>query len=209
MPRKYDMSKRERAREETRRRIVAATAKLHGERGVFGTSWRDIAAEADVSVATVYAHFPSLDTLLPACGALVMERVQPPALDGAPDVIGNAVGVEERVRLVAEELFAFYDRGGVYIEVDVRERSLPGMREFEDYLLELAASRARVALAPARAGAHALRVVSALLDLQTYKALRARGVGKGRAAATVAGLAAALVSGAGCGEGDERAKVKR
>ena len=72
------MSKRALAREETRRRIVEATAKLHGENGVLGTSWQAIAKEADVSVATVYAHFPSLDELLPACGALVMERVRPP-----------------------------------------------------------------------------------------------------------------------------------
>ena len=78
MPRHYDMSKRALAREETRRRIVEATAKLHGERGVFGTSWQDIAKEADVSVATVYAHFPSLDELLPACGAHVMELIRPP-----------------------------------------------------------------------------------------------------------------------------------
>lgn len=52
-----------------------ATAKLHGERGILGTSFQDIAMEADVAVATVYAHFPTLEALLPACGALVMQRV--------------------------------------------------------------------------------------------------------------------------------------
>ena len=101
-PRKYDMSKRALAREETRRRIVEATTKLHGENGVLGTSWQDIAREADVSVATVYAHFPSLDELLPACGALVMERVRPPSPDSAIEIIGNAQGLQERLERVAE-----------------------------------------------------------------------------------------------------------
>src|SRR5687768_11391838 len=104
MPRRYDMSKRALAREEMRRRIVEATAKLHGERGVFGTSWQDIAKEADVSVATVYAHFPSLDELLPACGALVMERIRPPARESSNEIIGDARGLQERFERVALEL---------------------------------------------------------------------------------------------------------
>ena len=86
------MTRRAAAREETRRRIVEATAKLHGERGVFGTSWRDIAGEADVSVATVYSHFPSLDELIPACGQLVMERVRPPSSAAAAEIVGDANG---------------------------------------------------------------------------------------------------------------------
>ena len=40
--------------EETRRRIVEATLALHTEKGMFDTSWRDIARRADVSAATVY-----------------------------------------------------------------------------------------------------------------------------------------------------------
>ena len=55
------MTRRAASRNETRNRIVEATAKLHGERGVLGTTWQDIAREADVSVSTVYAHFPSLE----------------------------------------------------------------------------------------------------------------------------------------------------
>ncbi|WP_372792115.1 TetR/AcrR family transcriptional regulator, partial [Paraconexibacter sp.] len=145
MPRSYDMSKRALAREATRRRIVEATAKLHGERGVLGTSWQDIAKEADVAVATVYAHFPSLDELLPACGALVMQRVRPPDPDGSDEVIGDAVDLQVRLERVADELFTFYDRGGPHIEVDVRERELPGMREWEAYLEDLVTARVRAA----------------------------------------------------------------
>lgn len=197
MPRRYDMGKRAQAREETRRRIVEATAKLHGEKGVFGTSWQDIAREADVSVATVYAHFPSLDELLPACGALVMSRIRPPRREASAEVIGDAQALEERFERIALELFGFYERGGPHIEVDVRERQLPGMREWEAYLLELVAARVRAAAAPLRPTAHTVRLASAFLDLSTFKALRARGIATRTAATTVAGVASRLVADAG------------
>lgn len=187
------MSKRARAREETRRRIVEATAKLHGESGVFGTSWQDIAKEADVSVATVYAHFPSLDDLLPACGALVMERVRPPKREESLEVIGDAEELGERLERIAMELFAFYERGGPHIEVDLRERQLPGMREWETYMLDLVTARVRAAAHPQRPSAHTIRLASAFFDLSTFKALRERGVATDRAARTVAGVAARLI----------------
>ena len=193
-PRKYDMSKRARAREETRARIVEATAKLHGENGVLGTSWKDIAKEADVSVATVYSHFPSLDELLPACGALVMERVRPPSPESAAAVVAEAPEVEERLRRVAHELFDFYERGGPHIEVDVRERQLPGMREWEEYLLDTVAALVREALAPASADTRTVQLVSAFFDLSTFKALRTRGVLPATAAETVARIAASLAA---------------
>ncbi len=186
------MSRRAAAREEMRRRIVEATAKLHGERGVFGTSWRDIADEADVSVATVYSYFPSLDQLLPACGQLVMERARPPSPDAAPAVIGDARDLLERLRRVARELFGFYERGGPHLEVDARERELPGVREWEESQRATVLAFVREALAH-RADVRKARLVSAFFDLPTYKALRTRGASPSRAAETVAELAACLV----------------
>lgn len=38
-------------------RIVEATLKLHGQKGIFGTTWQEIAQEADVAIGTVYKHF--------------------------------------------------------------------------------------------------------------------------------------------------------
>ena len=188
------MSKRELARLETRGRIVEATARLHGERGVFGTSWKDIAREADVSVATVYAHFPSLDELLPACGELVMKRVQPPTLDTLATALDGAESTDERLAVVARELFGFYKRGGPLIEVDVRERELPGMREWEDHMRGLVTSFLRRALARERPGAQTIRLMSAFFDLPTFKALRERGISPARAATTVAGIASGLLA---------------
>jgi AcrR family transcriptional regulator len=192
-PRHYDMSRRAAASNETRHRIVEATAKLHGERGVFGTSWQDIAREADVSVSTVYSHFPSLDELLPACGQLVMSRVRPPTADSAAEVIGDARSTRERLIRVARELFAFYERGGPHIEVDVRERQLPGMREWENAQRATVAVLVRAALAGESPSAASVQRISAFFDLGTYKALRARGVSTKRAAETVAETALALL----------------
>ncbi|MFN2470354.1 MAG: TetR/AcrR family transcriptional regulator [Gaiellaceae bacterium] len=186
------MSRRAVAREETRRRIVEATAKLHGEKGVFGTSWRDIAEEADVSVATVYSYFPSLDELLPACGQLVMERARPPSRDAASAILGDAEDISERLRRVARALFDFYERGGAHLEVDARERELPGVREWEESQRATVGALVREALA-GHADARKARLVSAFFDLPTYRALRTRGVSPNRAAETVAEVAAWLV----------------
>ncbi len=191
-PRQYDMSKREAARAETRRRIVEATAKLHGERGVFGTSWQEIAEEADVSVATVYNHFPSLDELLPACGALVMERARPPRAQDAARIIGEAETRAERLCAVARELFAYYERGGPHLEVDVRERELiPGMREWEDSERSVVSTLVAAALGPID-DQELVERVSALFDPPTYRAMRARGLSAEEAADTAAGAAACL-----------------
>ena len=104
------MTRRAASRNETRNRIVEATAKLHGERGVLGTTWQDIAREADVSVSTVYAHFPSLDELLPACGQLVMSRVRPPAASDAGEIIGDAEDSRERPVRAARAVSSFSER---------------------------------------------------------------------------------------------------
>lgn len=187
------MSRREAAKERTRRRIVEATAKLHGENGVFGTSWQDIAREADVSVATVYLHFPTLDELLPACGALVMERARPPRVESAAAIIGDAKTPRDRLGRVARELFAYYERGGPHLEVDAQERRLPGMREWEESQRATVTALVREALSPERVGARTLETASALFDLPTFKAFRTRNVSVTRAAETVAELAAYLV----------------
>src|SRR5215213_1851705 len=117
-PRKYSMDKRRAATEQTRRRIPEATLALHSEKGIFGTSWQDIAKRADVSVGTVYKHFPSLDELVPACGELVFAISQPPSLEDAPQIFADAGSLEERLGRLVSEFFGFYERGEPYLEID-------------------------------------------------------------------------------------------
>jgi AcrR family transcriptional regulator len=81
----------------TRQRIVEATLQLHIERGVLGTSMRDIAARADVAPGTVARHFPDYEDIVTACGKPVRERYPAPT----SEIFHGPSTIEERVeRLV-------------------------------------------------------------------------------------------------------------
>lgn len=175
-PRQYVMNKREASVARTRQRIVEATLELHGRKGIFGTSWQDIAAAADVSIGTVYKHFPTLDELVPACGELLMERIIPPSLDDLPAIIGDAIDPRERLRRVVGVLFGFYERGGKHLESDPRERELASIRDFEDELRSMVSSFVSEALRMVEPSDSDLAVVSALADLPSYRAMAVRGV---------------------------------
>ena len=66
------------------------------------------------------------------------------------------------------------------------------MDRWDAYLVDIVSTFVREALAPAHPDARTVQLVSAFLDLPTYKALRARGVASRTAAATVARMAAPL-----------------
>jgi AcrR family transcriptional regulator len=176
------MDKRRAAVEETRQRILEATLALHSEKGIFGTSWQDIARRADVSVGTVYKHFPSLDELVPACGELMYAITQPPSLEDAPQIFAGAHSLEERLERLVGELFAFYERGAPYIETDFQERQLPMVQEWEAHMRATMAGLVREALLPVEPDEGTVRAVSALLDFSTFKSFLERSIRKEQAA---------------------------
>jgi AcrR family transcriptional regulator len=185
-PRKYTMdNKRKAAVEETRRRILEATLALHSEKGIFGTSWQDIARRADVSVGTVYKHFPSLEELVPACGELIYAITRPPSSDDAPRIFSGARSLEERLGRLVEELYGFYERGAPYIETDFQERRLPEVQEWEAHMRATVAGLVREALLPAGPDEGTVRSASALLDFPTFKSFAEWGIPKERAAKTI------------------------
>src|ERR687894_1366343 len=184
-PRKYSMDKRRAAVQETRQRILEATLALHSEKGILSTSWQDIAQRADVSVGTVYKHFPSLDELVPACGELMYAITRPPSLEDAPRIFAGAQSLEERLERLIEELFGFYERGAPYIETDFQERRLPEVQEWEAYMRVTIAGLVREALLPAGPDEGTVQAVSALLDLSTFKSFMDRDVPKERAATAI------------------------
>jgi AcrR family transcriptional regulator len=184
-PRKYDMDKRKAAVEETRQRILEATLALHSEKGIFGTSWQDIAKRADVSVGTVYKHFPSLEELVPACGELMYAITRPPSLEDAPQIFAGANSLEERLERLVSELFDFYERGASYIETDFQERQLPAVREWEAYMRATIAGLVREALIPAGPDERTVQAVSALLDFYTFKSFLDREIPEEQAAKTI------------------------
>lgn len=187
------MTMRRAAAEETRSRILEATLELHTEKGIFGTSWQDIAHRADVSVGTVYRHFPTLAELVPACGELLFERTQPPSPDDAAAAVGDASDPVVRLERAAAVLFSFYERAGAALESDARERELPEVQEWEGYLRTTVTAFVRTALRGQRVGGRRLEVVSAFFDARTYGALRTRGVTPTRAAREVAEMVACHV----------------
>jgi AcrR family transcriptional regulator len=179
------MDKRRAAVEETKRRILEATLALHSEKGIFGTSWQDIARRADVSVGTVYKHFPSLDELVPACGELMYAITRPPSLDDAPEIFAGAHTLEERLGRLISELFDFYERGAPYIETDFQERRLAAVQEWEAYMRATIAGLVREALVSAEPDERTVQAVSALVDFSTFKSFLDRDIQKEHAAKTM------------------------
>src|SRR5437879_12145001 len=65
--RPYRMVQRAARVYKTRDQIIRAAVAVQAKQGIAETSWASIGAVAHVSTATVYRHFASLDSLIPAC----------------------------------------------------------------------------------------------------------------------------------------------
>src|SRR3954468_4110452 len=170
-PRRYRMDRRSSAVEETRRRIVEATLALHTEHGIVATRWDEIAERAGVAVATVYRHFPSLNELVPACGELVWERIQPPRLDQADAWFAGRASAAARLERLVAELCAFHARSVRYIEPVWGERKhVPQLATFFDSLDATREALVREALDPADPAKQEIQAVTALTDLPVWQA---------------------------------------
>jgi AcrR family transcriptional regulator len=102
--RKYVLKQRAEKREQTRRRILAATVELHRTLGPAATQIAEIARRAGVQRVTVYDHFPDEGALLAACSA--HWRALHPAPDPAPwRAVENP---DARLRLALHDLYAWY-----------------------------------------------------------------------------------------------------
>src|SRR5438034_9868270 len=193
-PRKYDMSKRSAAAEETRRRIVNATRELHNEQGIGATSWDDIARRAGVGVGTVYRHFPTLDELVPACGRVVIGVIAMPDPDAAPALFEGADDAYERMRRLVSEVFAMYERGAPEIHRMLREPDVhPMVSEVARRLEAALGALVQAALEPLDADDADARVARALIDFGTWRALRDQGLGADEAVAAVAEILSARI----------------
>jgi AcrR family transcriptional regulator len=113
MTRTYRKAKRAEAQEDTRERIVQATLALHLEQGVATTSYTDVAERAGVGAATVYRHFPTIGSLVEACGAHVWRQIEPPRPEDAAATFAGIRSRRARLERLARELDAFYARGAL------------------------------------------------------------------------------------------------
>ena len=105
-PRPYSMDRRSQQAAQTRDRIVDAATQLFSEQGARATTMTAVGRRADVAPATVFNHFATQDLLVEA----VIERL---VVDvRAPDrgIFEGARSVTARLRVLAREMFAFYER---------------------------------------------------------------------------------------------------
>ena len=180
------MSKRAAAVARTRQRIVNATLELHGEQGIAATSWDEIAARAGVGVGTVYRHFPSLDELIPACGEITMQLVALPDAATVPALFKHATETAERIELLVREAFAIYERAAPVLrairrEADVHPRVAQDRHELEASLSALVDT----ALGPLDTTQQDRALARALVDLNTWEALRDQGLGPAESVAAI------------------------
>ncbi len=183
------MGKRAEAVARTRERIVEATLSLHGEQGIAATSWDDIAARAGVGVGTVYRHFPSLDELIPACGAITMQRVALPEPSAAAALFEGLTEPAERVERLVREAFAVYERGAPQLRAARDESEVhPLVARTRDELEASLRALVDAALEPLGTTPRDRAVARALVDLHTWQALRDQGLEPAEAVAAVAEL---------------------
>ena len=190
------MSKRAAAVARTRQRIVDAARELHREQGIAATSWDDIAARAGVGVGTVYRHFPSLDELIPACGAITMQVLAPPDPSTVPALFEHATERADRVERLVREAFAIYERGAPELLAIRREGDVhPRVAQDRDLLEASLSALVDTALGPLDATQQDRAVARALIDLNTWEALRDQGLGPAESVAAIGEMLARRLSG--------------
>ncbi len=171
------MSKRAAAAAKTRRRIIDATRELHTEQGIGATSWDDIAARAGVGVGTVYRHFPSVDELIPACGEISMQVVALPDPKTVSSLFAGVGTLAERLERLVGEAFAVYERGAPELHAIRNEPDVhPGIAAEADAIDASLSALVDAALAPLEATQQDRAVVRAMVDLNTWEALRDQGL---------------------------------
>jgi len=173
MPRPYSLGKRETPKAETRARIVAAAVRLYLDRGLAGASTLAVAREADVAPGTVRNHFPNRDDLSAAVLDQVLVELSPPS----PDIFDGLTSVADRVRRLATELAAFYERSEPWWRAYQREPELiSAWTSGVDRYYRDTETLMRAALGPLGTDETAAAVVAAVIGPPTYFGLRARGL---------------------------------
>jgi AcrR family transcriptional regulator len=187
--RKYEKKARAATTDETRNRILAASLRLHSDKGFAATSWQDIADAAGVAVGTVYYHFPTMDDLVPACRTLALSINPQPQVT----ILKGVRGTNKRIEVLVRALVAYYSGTEGGIRNGFRER---GQIRVVDRLVSETERNishlAREAIGPEPTEETA-RKVEAMLDFRTWDAFHSRGLSQEVIIETVSSLVRALV----------------
>ena len=160
----------------TRERIVRSTLELHVSRGIQATTWADIADRSSVPVETVKALFPTQEDLVRGCGEHVMETLQLPPADQAPEAFAGASSETERISRLVETFFGVYERGAEGIAAGRRERKdVPILNELMEALDNSLDALVGEALRPRSPDSSSVAALRALTDIEVWRALRDQG----------------------------------
>ncbi len=184
--RSYRLGRRAEAAEETRRRIVRATFDLHAEQGIAATTMAHIAERSEVSVGTVYHHFPTYADVIAACGAFTAQHVPSPEETLFDGLRGRA----KRLRGLVQTYFEYYERLPALASVRSDCGLAPALQQFvaeeARQRLALSAKAIGTSVRSRKAG-----VLAALIDLDVHRAFVRQGYTTPDAASVVAALAEA------------------
>lgn len=191
--RRYVQKQRAESREETRQKIIEATAAIHEELGPRQSTISAIAERAGVQRLTVYRHFPDEGVLFEACTAHWLERHPPPDPETWAEKNGGA-----RVRTALASLYAYYRATQRMWTVSYRDvedvPALQGpMKTFGAYLESIVADLLTAVDASGsdpRAGA----TLGAAVQFATWRALDGQGLDDDAKASLVGDWLAGIVS---------------
>ena len=172
------MERRAEGAEETRGRILQATMALHAEQGVLATSHKDIASRADVSVGTVYHHFPTYDDVVWACGLRIQVLTHPPT----PEIFAGSEALHQRIERLVRELFAYYERYYWFERARCDQDKLPVLAEGVARRDKAIEALVREALKSLGDNEKIIRTVIALTDFAVRRSLANRGLSTQQAA---------------------------
>lgn len=174
--RSYTLKARAERQNDTRRRIVAATAALHEEIGPARTTIAEIARRAGVERLTVYTHFPELRHLFQACQAHFLAGHPPP--DIAPS---GRHGVLGRLEQALNDLYSWY-RANEAMERNVHHdrRLVPALdallsENVDRHYAAAAAAYAQLLASTPPARAATRRLIGVAFEFPTWERLAADG----------------------------------
>jgi len=180
--------------DKTRDQIIHAAVAVQAKQGIAGASWASIAAVAHVSTATVYRHFASLDSLIPACAqATFAAGARLPTATEIGKLFAGLSSTRERLQTLVVESCRCYERGEGWLDACRHEaRNLPALAaavRTQDRALEvLIAAAAGPRLTGARAAA-----VKTLIDFPFWKSLVEAGTPRRQVPSIITDLAFSLV----------------
>jgi AcrR family transcriptional regulator len=190
-PRAYTMARRAETVASTRDAILAAAAEVYRQRGIAGTTTKDIALRAGVSRATVLNHFGSREDVARAVVAGVTASLKVPD----EGIFAGARSRADRVRRLVAALFEFYERSAPWYELFRGELgAVPALKEGEQRFWADVQALYTAALGNRASDRKLYATVVGLTNPSTLDALRQSGLTLSEASVTIGDVLAGLVA---------------